>query len=166
MANDETEKKSGSGTEYKARWQQPWAQRVLQGPYTPFIKLLFMRAESFGRKGCNMHSRTLAKELGGCERHVRRGITTLWQGGEFWITGWDSRNRRIYARHNPEVKAMAEAWIKAELKAGEVKDKDDFYRKHKTRGYETRTHKAGLEENNPDTQSRVRESTRTHRAGY
>jgi hypothetical protein len=150
MANDETPKKSGSGTEHKAHWQQPWAQRVLQGQYSPFEKLLFMRAASFGAKGCIMYSRTLARELGCCERYVREGIAKLWKGGELWITGWDSRNRTIYAIHNPEVVAMAKARYKAELKDGKVADKDDFYRKNKTRGYTTRNDSTGMETNNPE----------------
>ncbi|GAJ18581.1 unnamed protein product, partial [marine sediment metagenome] len=93
------------------------------------------------------------------ERYVKRGITKLCNGKEFWITGWDSRNRCIYANHNPEVKVMAEERFKVEQKAGKVKDKADFYRKHKTRNYETVNNSARLDKNNREQECTVKPST-------
>lgn len=138
MANDKTSQKSGSGREHKAYWQQPWAQRVLQGNYSSFEKLLFMRAASFGVAGCWMKNETFMAEFRRSERTVRTAIAKLQAGGEFWITGWDSHKRWIYAMQNPEVKAMAEVRYKAELKAGKVTDKNDFYVKLKTKGYQSK----------------------------
>lgn len=159
MTNEKTAKKTGSGKEYKAHWQQPWVQRVLRRPYSPFEKLLFMRIASFGAKGCTMYNRTLALELGCSERYVKRGVTKLWMGKEFWITGWDSRNRCIYAHHNPEVAAMAEAMFKAERKDGKVTDKDDFYRQHKMRGYATVNNSTRINEINREREYTVKPPT-------
>ena len=120
-----------------AYWKQPWVQRVMQGNYSSFEKLLFMRVASFGRDGCWMHNEALIIELGRCERTIRTAIANLCEGREFWITGWDSHKRCIYANKNPEVQRMVKARYEAELKVGKVKDKDDFYRKLKSRGYTT-----------------------------
>jgi hypothetical protein len=165
MANDKTRQKTGSRTEHKAYWQQPWAQRVLQGTYSSFDKMLFMRIASFGADGCWMKNHTFMVEFRRSDSRVRRAITALWKGGEFWITGWDSTKRRIYATHNPEVKAMAEAWYKAELKAGRVKDKSDFYIKNKTRGYKSPSEMTGLDKKKPVENHAVAASTRNYSAG-
>ena len=165
MAQQKTQRRTGSRTEYKAYWQQPWVQRVLRGKYNFFEKMVFMRTASFGASGCWMYNENYAGELGCCERYVIEAITNLWKGGEFWITGWNSRNRCIYAAHNPEVKAMAEERYKAELKARTVTDKDDFYRKNKTRGYKTLNNSAGLDEKNPEQEYRVRKPTLNNSAG-
>ncbi len=137
-------------TGHKAFYQQPWVQRVLRGQYNFFEKMVFVRTASFGASGCWMYNEKYAEELGCCERYVIEAITNLWKGGEFWITGWNSRNRCIYAAHNPEVVAMAEARYKAEVKVGKVTDKRDFYLKNKTRGYTTPPKATGLEKNNPE----------------
>jgi len=136
MANEKTTGKAGSRKEHKAHWQQPWAQRVLQGNYSSFEKLLFMRIASFGAAGCWMRNEVLMAELNRCERNVRTAIAKLWEGKEFWITGWDSHKRCIYAMKNPEVVAMVEEKYRAAVKAGKVADKNDFYIKNKSRGYE------------------------------
>lgn len=166
MAKTGTSRNGQAESGHKAYWKQPWAQRVLKGNYNSFEKLLFMRIASFGADGCWMKNQTLATEIGCCERYVREGIANLWKGREFWITGWDSTKRRIYAHHNPEVKAMAEERYQAELKAGTVKDKRDFYIKNKTRGYKTPQKHTELEANNPEPECRVKTSTRNHSAGY
>ena len=143
MAKQRTARNAESRAGHIAYWKQPWVQRVLQGNYSSFEKLLFMRVASFGRDGCWMHNEALIVELGRCERTIRTAIAHLWEGKDFWITGWDSHKRCIYATHNPEVVAMAEERYRAELKAGKVKDKSDFYTKNKTRGYTTRSKTAG-----------------------
>ena len=149
MAQKKTTKKSGSGNGHKAYWQQPWVQRVLQGNYSSFEKLLFMRIASFGPGGCWMKNKTLMAEFRRSESTIQQAITRLCEGNEFWITGWDSTSRMIYAHHNPEVIAMAEEMYRAEIKAGTVKDKDDFYVKNKTRRYKTQSEMTGSDQNNP-----------------
>ncbi len=149
MANQKRQRKTGSSTEHKAYWQQPWVQRVLQGTYSSFDKMLFMRIASFGADGCWMKNATLMAEFRRSESTIQQAITRLWKGFEFWITGWDSTKRCIYATQNPEVKAMAEAKYKAERKAGKATDKNDFYLKTKTRGYTTPQKATGLDTENP-----------------
>jgi len=159
MANEKTTGKSGSRTEHKAYWQKPWAKRVLMGNYSSFEKLLFMRIASFGAEGCWMKNKTFMAELRRSESTIQQAITKLCDGKELWITGWDSTKRCIYAHHNPEVIAMAEARYKAERKAGKVTDKNDFYMKNKTRGYETVNDSARLDNENPVESYGVEPST-------
>ncbi len=159
MAKQNTRRKTGTSTERKAYWQQPWVMRVLQGNYSSFDKMLFMRMVSFGADGCWMKNWTLMGEFRRCESTIQQSITRLWKGGDFWITGWDSTKRCIYAMNNPEVIAMAEARYKAELKDGKVTDKSDFYLKNKTRGYKTPQEATGLDQKNPVESYGVRPST-------
>lgn len=149
MAKQNTRRKTGSSTEHKAYWQQPWVQRVLQGNYSSFEKMLFMRIASFGSDGCWMKNGTFMAEFCKSESPIRKAITNLWKGNELWITGWNSSRRRIFVTHNPEVVAMAEAWYKTQLKDGKVTDKSDFYQKNKTRGYTTPSKVTGLNKDNP-----------------
>ncbi len=165
MAKTATSRNGQSETGHKAYWLKPWVQRVMQGNYSKFEKLVFMRIASFGADGCWMKNETFMVEFSSSERPIRRAITALQKGGEFWITGWNSSRRRIYATHNPEVKAMAETRYKAELKAGKVTDKADFYRKTKTRGYTTPQKAAGLDKNNPAKNDRVKQATRPKMTG-
>ena len=159
MAKTRTTRKGRPEAEHTAYFQQPWVQRVMRGPYSSLEKLVFMRAASFGADGCWMKNQTFMLELGRSESTIQQAITALWKGNEFWIIGWDSTKRRIYATHNPEVKAMAEERYKAELKAGRVTDKSDFYIKNKTRGYQAPSEMTGLDKNNPVENHGVRPST-------
>jgi len=156
MAKNQTQTKSGSGTEHKAYWKRPWAQRVLQGNYGSFEKLVFMRIASFGAPGCWMKNQTFMVEFRRSDSRVRRAITALWKGGEFWITGWDSTKRRIYAINNPEVVAMAEERYKADLKAGKVSSKSEYYLRNKTRGYKPPPKDKELDKNNPGKDAGVK----------
>ena len=149
MANAKTQRQSRSSKEHKAYWQKPWVQRVLRGKYSSFDKMMFVRIASFGEDGCWMKNQTLMAEFRRSESTIQQAITRLWKGGEFWITGWDSTKRCIYAMHNPEVVAMAEELYRAEFKAGKVKNKSDFYLKNKTRGYQAPSEKTGLDKKNP-----------------
>lgn len=133
MAKTRTGEKAGGKTEHKSRWQQPWFKSVMQGDYTAFEKLVFDRVSSFGVNGCYAKDRTLAKDLGCSMRYVKAAIAKLWKGGELWITGWDSRNRYIYAMKNPEVVAKCKERYQEERKAGTVKDKAEFWAYTKTR---------------------------------
>ncbi|GAI42279.1 unnamed protein product, partial [marine sediment metagenome] len=137
MAKQRTGRKAGTQKDKTAYWELPWVKKVMQGQYSFYDKLLFMRMASFGVGGCWMDNETLADRLGCCERYVTEGIANLWDGGELWITGWNSSKRRIYAVRNPEVVAMATAWYQKECKAGKVTDKADFYRKMRSRGSTT-----------------------------
>ncbi len=166
MAKPRTPRNAESRAGHIAYWKQPWVQRVLQGTYSSFDKMLFMRIASFGADGCWMKNHTFMVEFRRSDSRVRRAITALWKGGEFWITGWDSTKRRIYATHNPEVKAMAEARYKAELKAGKVTDKSDFYRKNKTRGYKPAPRDTELDKNNPGKDAGVKPETQAKMPGY
>ncbi len=136
------EKKAG----HIAYWKQPWVQRVLQGNYSSFEKLLFMRVASFGRDGCWMHNEAIIIELGRCERTIRTAIAHLCEGSEFWITGWDSHKRCIYANKNPEVQQGVKERYEAERSAGRVTDKADYYRKLKTKDVEQLKKEAEIKE--------------------
>ena len=144
--------KVGNGqtdTGHKAFYQQPWVQRVLQGNYSPFAKLLFIRIASFGAHGCWMKNENLKAEFGRSESTIQQAITNLWKGNEFWITGWDSTKRHIYAVQNPEVRESAEERYKAKLKAGKVTNKKDYYLKIKSREHPTPQKTTGLDMKNP-----------------
>ena len=149
MAKTGSTGKGKSDTGYKAFYKQPWVQRVLQGNYSAFAKLLFIRVASFGAPGCWMKNERLKAEFGRSESTIQQAITKLWKGNEFWITGWNSTKRHIYAVQNPEVKLKVEAQYKAELKAGKVKNKSDFYLKIKSREHPTPQKPTGLDMKNP-----------------
>ena len=146
MAKTRTTGNGRQDTGHKAYWKQPWVQRVMQGKYSAFARLLFMRIASFGVSGCWMENETLAAEFGTTERYIQMLLTELWNGKELWITNWNSSKRKIFAVKNPEVVAMAEARYKQERRDGKVKDKDDFYRKSKSRGYTTPKKRSGMTE--------------------
>ena len=146
MVKQRTPRNAESRNGHIAYWKQPWVQSVLQGEYSAFARLLFMRIASFGVSGCWMENETLAAEFRTTERYIQMLLTELWNGQELWITYWLGSKRKIYAVRNPEVKAMAEARYKAELKDGKVSDKADFYRKLKSRGYVTPKKPSGMAE--------------------
>lgn len=152
--------RNGKGdTGHKAFYQQPWVQRVLQGNYSAFAKLLFIRVASFGAPGCWMKNENLKAEFGRSESTIQQAITKLWWGNEFWITGWDSTKRKIYAVQNPEVRVSVEERYKAELKAGHVNNKNDYYLKIKSREHPTPNISSGLDMKNPVENHGVIEST-------
>jgi len=149
MAKTGSSRKTQTDTGYKAFYQQPWVQRVLQGNYSPFAKLLFIRVASFGASGCWMKNENLKAEFGRSESTIQQAITKLWKGNEFWITGWNSTKRHIYAVQNPEVRVSVEERYKVELKAGHVTDKQDYYLKIKSREHPTPQKPTGLDMINP-----------------
>ncbi len=146
MAKQKTKRQTGSGTGHKAYWQLNWVKRVMCGEYSAFARLLFMRIASFGAAGCWMENVTLAAEFRVTERYIQMLLTELWLGGELWITNWNSSKRKIFAVKNPDVVAMAEERLKAEVKAGVVNDKADFYRKTKSRGFTAPNKRSGMTE--------------------
>jgi len=84
-------------------WQQSWVKRVMQGEYTEFAKLLFVRLTSFEATGCGLTNAELVAELNTSKSSIRRSLTSLSDGGELLITARESRRRRIYAARHPEV---------------------------------------------------------------
>ena len=137
MASKKTGNKTGQEKDRTAHWQHTWVKRVLRGNYSPFEKLLFMRIKSFGRSGCWMQNETLMDEFSCKRRVITKALTNLWEGDELTITGWNGHGRRIYAKHDPEVRQAIKDWYFKALQTGKVASKEDFFRQKRIRGYTT-----------------------------
>ena len=84
-------------------WHQPWVECVLEGTYSAFEKLLFVRVTSFDAEGSGITNAELMDSLGCSRSTAAQAITKLWRGGEFKVTGRNGHGRRIYAARNPNI---------------------------------------------------------------
>jgi len=137
MAGEKPVKKTGHEKDRRAYFEQPWVECVLEGNYSAFEKLLFVRMASFGKAGCWMPNETLMRKTNHSRTQVKGAITNLWEGGELIITGWNNQSRTIYAKRNPEVLADMNVRYENARAKGKVKDKIDYQRYERFRGFDT-----------------------------
>ncbi len=137
MAGKTTGNKTGQDKDRRPYFEQPWVECVLEGTYSAFEKLLFVRMASFGKAGCWMPNETLMRKTNHSRTQVKGAITKLWEGGELIITGWNNQSRTIYAARNPEVLAEMNVRYENERAKGKVKDKDDYQGIKRFRGFGT-----------------------------
>ena len=116
-----------------AFWQTHWVTKVMRGDYSPLERLLFLRIASFGERGCWMTNETLMWELNCTERPLNKGITKLWEGGEFIVTGWDGHGRRLFAAECPGVREEINEWSKRLIKTKKVANMEEFLKKVRLR---------------------------------
>jgi len=135
MARQKTANKTGHEKDRKPYWEQPWVECVLEGEYSAFAKLLFVRMASFGKAGCWMDNKTLSEKTNHSQTQVTEAISSLWRGGELIITGWNNQSRTIYAARNVEVIAEMNVRYQKARQKGKVKDKVDYQRVERFRCY-------------------------------
>jgi len=116
-----------------AYWQQKWMTKVLSDGHCSFAKLLFMRIASFGERGCWMTNETIGEEFNRSESTIRRAITSLWEGGDLIVTGWNGHGRKMYAAGNPKVREELNRGCVEALAKGKIKSQSEYLTKIRLR---------------------------------